>query len=320
MSAIASKAMFAVGRLVQSHATLVYTQTLKAAPCFLFVRHRTTKHWNPKWKKLRKEKVMKVKLPNFNQKPEDMTPEEQRSMMRERGLERPRVWNERPIYLSCTGGIFEPYVPPEGDGKFSAISTTGAKQKVEFVQKKGSSIMAVRKMRNYEEELNLKTFAEDAREIYIKAHEALNVKNKLELRQLVTERAYPEMLHNTHNKTIHWKFIQSLEPSRVVQARCTEVITKDNVFGQLTVRFHTQQVLAVYDRFGRLLHGSEFVTKDVIEYIVFEKHLSNQYGIWRLHDKIIPTWMPPKEPSRKTFVSKVGPIDPDEVNAVQTSA
>ena len=45
-------------------------------------------------------------------------------------------------------------------------------------------------------------------------------------------------------------------------------------------------------RFGRLLHGNENIAKDVLEYCVFEKHLSNVYGVWRLHSKIIPDWMP----------------------------
>ena len=71
---------------------------------------------------------------------------------------------------------------------------------------------------------------------------------------------------------------------------------------QITVRFHTRQQLAVYDRFGRLLHGSEILAKDVLEYIVFEKHLSNMYGTWRIHDKIIPDWTPPKDPSKLTRV------------------
>ena len=77
---------------------------------------------------------------------------------------------------------------------------------------------------------------------------------------------------------------------KVVQARCAEMASKDNMFGQLTVRMHTQQTLAVYDRFvsvrfrilqlysprfGRLIHGSETVAKDVLEFVVFEKHLSN---------------------------------------------
>lgn len=50
------------------------------------------------------------------------------------------------------------------------------------------------------------------------------------------------MIHNLMDKTIHWKFLESLEPARVVHARTTDIITKENVFAQLTVRFHTQQV------------------------------------------------------------------------------
>lgn len=59
-------------------------------------------------------------------------------------------------------------------------------------------------------------------------------------------------------------------------------------------------MLAIYDRFGRLMHGSEILAKDVLEYVVFEKHLANEYGVWRMHDKIIPDWLPPKEPTRIT--------------------
>lgn len=130
-----------------------------------------------------------------------------------------------------------------------------------------------------------------------------------------------EIRHNTEDKTIHWKFVKSLEPPRVVHARCTEMITKENVFGQITVRFHTQQILAVYDRFGRLMHGSEILAKDVLEYIVFEKHLSNEYGLWRLHEKIVPNWMPPKEPIAKTYrlVKEKVSEESSETKEVQTT-
>lgn len=50
------------------------------------------------------------------------------------------------------------------------------------------------------------------------------------------------MLHNIDSKTLRWSFIKSVEPPRVVHARVTDIITQDNLFAQLTVRFHTQQV------------------------------------------------------------------------------
>lgn len=39
-----------------------------------------------------------------------------------------------------------------------------------------------------------------------------------------------------------------------------------------------------------------------MDYIVFEKHLSNEYGIWRIHGKIIPNWMSPIEIPSKTYI------------------
>lgn len=61
------------------------------------------------------------------------------------------------------------------------------------------------------------------------------------------------------------------------------------------------KALAVYDRFGRLMYGSEIIAKDILEYVVFEKHLANEYGKWRVHDKIIPDWMPARESSSLTY-------------------
>lgn len=255
-------------------------------------------------------------LPNLNEKFQDLTPEEQRTKMKERGIAPPRPYMERPFYIAATGGTFEPYVPPEGDGKVSTIKGV-AKEKLEFLEKKGKSMMAVRKIRSYDEDFEPPEFAVQAQEIYLKSHEALMGKNKYDLRTLVTERAYPEMMHNIHGKTIRWKFLKSLEQPYVIHARCTDVISKENIYGQVTVRFHTQQTLAIYDRFGRLMHGSEILAKDVLEYVVFEKHLSNEYGTWRLHDKIIPDWRPPYEPSRKTFVEE--PEPPAEVKALEAT-
>lgn len=273
------------------------------------IRERHTKHWSPKWKNLRAKKVVRVELPNFQEKPSELSQEEMKSRMKEKGLLPPRHWMERPFFIACTGGVFEPYVPPEGDGKSSALSRTGAKQRFEFLEKKSKSMLAIRKVRSYEEDFDANLFAEQAQEIYRQAHRILaEPNNKYAIRDYVTERAYPEMMYNIKFKTIHWQFLKSLEPPRVVHARCTDVVNKENIFGQITVRFHTQQMLAIYDRFGRLMYGSEILAKDVLEYVVFEKHLSNEYGVWRLHDKLIPDWMPAKQPSPITYRIEDTPV------------
>merc|ERR1719384_502385 len=161
--------------------------------------------------------------------------------------------------------------------------------------------MSVRKIRKYEEDFDARKFVDTATEIYIAAHRALADGEDELLHKFATEKAYPEMMNMAKRKTIRWNFIKSLEPPKVVHARHAEIITKENMFGQLTVRFNTQQTLAVYDRFGRLIHGSETVAKDVLEYVVFEKHLSNTYGTWRLHAKIVPDWLPARGPGKLTY-------------------
>lgn len=64
------------------------------------------------------------------------------------------------------------------------------------------------------------------------------------------------------------------------------------------------QTLAIYDRFGRLMLGSEEQPKDVLEYLIIERHLINPYGRWRLHGKIVPSWAPAKDPVIKVTIKE----------------
>lgn len=102
--------------------------------------------------------------------------------------------------------------------------------------------MAIRKVRSFDEDFDTPEFCKLAEKIYISAHECLVEQDKYKIREFVTERAYPEVRHNVRNKTIHWKLLESIELPRVVHARCTDVVTKENIFAQITVRFHTKQV------------------------------------------------------------------------------
>jgi large subunit ribosomal protein L45 len=78
-------------------------------------------------------------------------------------------------------------------------------------------------------------------------------------------------------------------------------------------------MLAIYDRFGRLMQGSEILKKDVLEYIVFERHVANEYGTWRLHDKIVPSWINATDIAEGTYVlPKPKPI-PTEPAPMETT-
>lgn len=61
------------------------------------------------------------------------------------------------------------------------------------------------------------------------------------------------------------------------------------------------------------MQGSEILRKDVLEYIVFEKHLANEYGVWRIHGKIIPPWMSATDIAEGTYILKDSKKEDDPV-------
>jgi len=269
--------------------------------------NRPHRHRDPCWSKLRGAKVFKVDVPDYEFQRRaalgKASPAEVRDELKKSGEAPLRErYTEKPLYLSCTGGVLDDYVPPEGDGKASVVSTEGAKQRTLVAQRKTKTLLAVRKIRKYDEAFDPRTFVEQAQDVYIAAHKLLAGRDYDGLHEYVTEKVYPEMKCNVEKKTIYWQFVKSLEPPRAVSVRVQDIITKDNHFAQIIVRMHTQQILAVYDRFGRLLYGNPIVAKDTLEYVVFEKHLSNVYGKWRIHAKIIPDWVEEKPVSKKTYV------------------
>ncbi|KAI1696444.1 tim44-like domain-containing protein [Ditylenchus destructor] len=101
---------------------------------------------------------------------------------------------------------------------------------------------------------------------------------------------------DVENGTVVCELQHFKEPSRVVSVRCYDMPPNSGKdIAQVTVRMHSVQKLAIYDRFGRLLLGSEDEPKDCLEYVVFENHIVSTYGKWRFHDKVYPHWARPKE-------------------------
>lgn len=54
--------------------------------------------------------------------------------------------------------------------------------------------------------------------------------------------SFQEMTKGNRYKTIRWRFVESLELPRVVHARAPDMVSKGNLYGQVTVRMHSRQV------------------------------------------------------------------------------
>jgi len=219
---------------------------------------------------------------------------------------------EAPFYISSTGAILEQYFPPESDGQAGLFSKEGMKDTALVAKAKSKTLLATRKVRKFEDEFDPSQFAQDAVKIYINANKALMAKDEQGIRLYATDKVIPEMFHHTKKKTIEWDYLESLAPPKVVQVRTSDVLERGNVYAQVTVRMHSKQILAVYDRFGRLIHGSPVVAKDVLEYIVFEKHLPNIYAQWRVHGKILPLANEGRPSSKLTYRLTAEDINEDD--------
>ncbi|KAK0053191.1 39S ribosomal protein L45 mitochondrial [Biomphalaria pfeifferi] len=286
----------------------------------------TSKHWLIKWRLLRSKKVLQIELPKFvelkseKKNREDKTPDELRMEMKKEGRLPPRTFQELPLNISCTRSIMEPFKPPEGDGKHSSLLSSHLSDTVSRMLKGPKSLNHIRKLKKFEN-FNESEFALESQNIVIEAQALLQdiFKNQERLHELVTEKAFPEMVHGLEYKTMVWSLVETVEPPKVVHVRTETMITEDNVFSQVTVRLHTKQTLAIYDRFGRLMYGDPILPKSVVEYVIMEKWISDTYGRWRIHGKILPDSATPRDNLIKTYkVPKFSPLPPAEINKETT--
>ncbi|VDO08681.1 unnamed protein product [Brugia timori] len=183
------------------------------------------------------------------------------------------------------------------EGRFTAY------QHKYFNRKHG--IKRIRKRKGFEN-FSIKTFPATADEIYVEAHKALMTRDKIALQKYITETAFGKMWPDVENGSVVWELMKHIELSRVVSVRCADFPHQSgNDIAQIIVRMHTMQKIALYDRFGRLILGTEHEAKPVLEYVVFENHIASFDGVWRLHDKVYPEWIKPKrDVPRQTKISQ----------------
>ncbi len=87
-----------------------------------------------------------------------------------------------------------------------------------------------------------------------------------------------EMVRGNRYKTLRWRFVESLEPPRVVHARCPDMISKGNLYGQVTLRVHSRQVrirLTIVCRSVTAWEYSDFE-------LMIPIHLSDIGNLWPL--------------------------------------
>ena len=67
------------------------------------------------------------------------------------------------------------------------------------------------------------------------------------------------------------------------------------------------KVFAIKDKHGRHVKGSDKQVKEVVDYVVFERHLTNKYGKWRVCGKLFPQPLRQKPSSELLLTGKNAP-------------
>ncbi|VDO72784.1 unnamed protein product [Haemonchus placei] len=268
-------------------------------------------HINEKmFRKMRARKTVIIELPDDEEqrRRENLTPSQLRVELLRKGINpykevQPRAWQESQTTLQSFYAVIDPFVTPEETLPYITGSVDGLKLKGEELKQRAlhryhnwrNGVSRIRKKEGFEK-FDPKTFGPTADLIYEEAHRALMKRDKTALHKSITEHAFKKMWPDVENGSIQWELVERLTPSTVVSVRCGDNPYKSgNDIAQVTVRMHTKQKLAVYDRFGHLLLGSETEPREVVEYVVFENHIAVLDGMWRLHDKVYPKWVKPKQ-------------------------
>ncbi|CAI5446369.1 unnamed protein product [Caenorhabditis angaria] len=283
-------------------------------------------HVNEKmFRRMRGRKTILIDLPDDSAKDREdqMTTAELRTELLKRGVNpykdaQPRVWNEGQITFQSIYGIADPYVPPENPASLTDFNNKFDEVKQRVQHKFYNWRMGTNRIKKKQgfEKFDIKTFTEKAEDIYVQAHKALEQRNKQQMHKYITEYAFAKMWPDVENGSVRFELIEMVEPSKVVAVRCFDNPPKSgNDIAQITVRMHSKQKLSIYDRFGSLILGSEEEAKDVVEYVVFENHIAVVDGEWRLHGKIYPKWIEPKQGSHLTKV-----LSSDQIKTLESKA
>eukprot|EP00080_Pristionchus_pacificus_P010107 PDM70127.1 mrpl-45 [Pristionchus pacificus] len=261
--------------------------------------NRNTHHNERMFRKMRGRKTVLLELPDDveQRRLDALTPNKLRTEMLKKGINpyrevQPRLWQESQVTFQSLYGVVDPY----GQDMLQSVQHKWHNYK--------SGTSRIKKKEGFEK-FDTNTFGPSADLIYEEAHLALMTRNVKELHGLITEHAYAKMWPDVSEGSIMWRLVERIEPSRVVSVRVTDNPYKSgNDIAQITVRMHLKQILAVFDRFGHLMLGSETEPRTTLEYVVFENHIAVVDGKWRLHDKVYPRWVNRKEPAHFTMEIK----------------
>jgi len=138
----------------------------------------------------------------------------------------------------------------------------------------------------------VREFAQIAQKSYIDFNNDLQIKDgrkslHLRMQEVATLNQIRVLQAEFENnaKTIYWRFMKETKKPQIVTVSYGS-LDEENTFAQVTVKMCISQILAVRDCHHRLVSGSLRKPVQTIDYVVFERDITDPYGGWRICGKV----------------------------------
>lgn len=192
------------------------------------------------------------------------------------------------VHLSSPGIIADPYIPPAEMP--SILSVAGWKGRYEKWRAAFVAAVSLGRIKRKLPTFAQGEFKQEAEDMYVQMTAGFAKGDKSVLRTLVTEKVYTEMKsalkRRRPGETQMWKLV-SMDAVTIQHMRAFALNKKDNEWAQVTIKFSSQQTLAVYDKAKRLTMGHPSRPRSITEYVVFERPLDSPFATWRVCGRLL---------------------------------
>lgn len=208
--------------------------------------------------------------------------------------------NFQRLMMKSPSAIVDPYVPVPADEKPSLFSAEGLRLRLRSAGKSLQSTVSVGVIKQKLKVFNSVAFAEEAKEIFLLAADAISKQDRQVLDSLVTPNAVLA-LKQQHYSRKGWTYEGDVERPRCVfiNAFATGGRGNQNYFAQVTVQVHYRYSV------------SGGPVGEALEYIVVERYIESGPGssdVWKIAGVIDPK-NPPKVPAHMqmpSFAERLG--------------
>ncbi|KAF9928815.1 39S ribosomal protein L45, mitochondrial [Linnemannia zychae] len=192
-------------------------------------------------------------------------------------------------------GIMDPYVIPEKENRPSLFNDYKAWIKYAKLRMRNTGMTAAStlgmcwKLKDFGITGRFLSESEDA---YVAMNEAFAKGDRKFLEEICTPSMYAKLNRQLKDRVgrYDWKYHGIVEKPQIVSIRQGQV--GGHVLIQMIVRLHSNQSMGVYDKKNKLIAGDIKKTVPVLEYIVFQRYITDPEDNWKILGKTAPSASP----------------------------